>query len=236
MQSLIKTAGHESGSATACFVPTASRPPLCRAAVESARKQRSPQPCIALDEQENTIAGADLSVNLTLLPSIPWFQSEAALVQMLRQCRAFADISVRQGNKGDRWRRTLILRSLGHTRDQGFDRHRATTGSAWSDRLRALKNVPPVLHFVWESGPAVVFWNIAIRIVVAFLPVGIGIIGRYIIDGVNRIPLPSAAASTSGTWSRGDGARRRSSAFFRAPLTILTTCSPTAIPTTSALK
>jgi ATP-binding cassette subfamily B protein len=68
------------------------------------------------------------------------------------------------------------------------------SGSAWADRVRALKNVPPVLHFVWESGPSVVFWNITIRIVVAFLPVGIGIIGRFIIDGVNRIrlhqPLP----------------------------------------------
>jgi ATP-binding cassette subfamily B protein len=66
--------------------------------------------------------------------------------------------------------------------------------SAWADRLRALKNVPPVLHFVWESGPSVVFWNIAIRFLGAFLPVGIGIVGRYIIDGVNRIrvhePLP----------------------------------------------
>ena len=62
-------------------------------------------------------------------------------------------------------------------------------GNAWGDRLRALKNVPPVLHFVWESGPAVVFWNIAIRVMVAFLPVGIGIIGRFIIDGVNRIRL-----------------------------------------------
>jgi len=67
-------------------------------------------------------------------------------------------------------------------------------GSAWSDRLRALKNVPPVLHFVWESGPSVVFWNITIRTVAAFLPVGIGIVGRFIIDGVNTIrlhrPLP----------------------------------------------
>ena len=67
-------------------------------------------------------------------------------------------------------------------------------GSAWSDRLRALKNVPPVLHFVWESGPSVVFWNISIRILVAFLPVGIGYIARRIIDGVNLIshhqPLP----------------------------------------------
>jgi ATP-binding cassette, subfamily B, bacterial len=67
-------------------------------------------------------------------------------------------------------------------------------GSAWGDRVRALKNVPPVLRFVWESGPSVVFWNIAIRIVVAFLPVAIGIVGRFIIDGVNQIrlhnPLP----------------------------------------------
>jgi ATP-binding cassette subfamily B protein len=62
-------------------------------------------------------------------------------------------------------------------------------GSAWGERLNALKNVPPVLHFVWESGPSIVFWNIAIRIIVAFLPVGIGIIGRFIIDGVNQIRL-----------------------------------------------
>ena len=55
---------------------------------------------------------------------------------------------------------------------------------AWGDRVRALKNIPPVLHFVWESGPAVVTWNIAVRMVVAFLPLGIGIIGRFIIDGI----------------------------------------------------
>ncbi len=67
-------------------------------------------------------------------------------------------------------------------------------GSAWGDRLRALKNVPPVLRLVWDSGPKVVFWNITIRILVAFLPVGIGIVGRFIIDGVNQLrihqPLP----------------------------------------------
>src|ERR1035441_289479 len=70
-----------------------------------------------------------------------------------------------------------------------------SSGSAWSDRLRALKNVPPVLHFVWESGPSGVFWNITIRVLVAFMPMGIGIIGKYIIDGVNQIamhrPLPA---------------------------------------------
>ncbi|HVZ83824.1 MAG TPA: ABC transporter ATP-binding protein [Terracidiphilus sp.] len=65
---------------------------------------------------------------------------------------------------------------------------------AWADRLRALRNIPPVLRFVWESGPAVVAWNISLRILVALLPVGIGIVGRFIIDGVNQIrisrPLP----------------------------------------------
>jgi ATP-binding cassette subfamily B protein len=89
-------------------------------------------------------------------------------------------------------------------------------GNAWSDRLRALRNVPPVLKFVWESGPTVVFWNISIRLLVALLPVGIGIVGRFIIDGVNQIrlhkPLPQhfwwlvgaemALAVTTGILSR----------------------------------
>jgi ATP-binding cassette subfamily B protein len=60
-------------------------------------------------------------------------------------------------------------------------------GNTWADRVRALKNVTPVLRFVWESGPSIVFSNITIRMIVVFLPVGIGIIGRFIIDGVNRI-------------------------------------------------
>lgn len=83
---------------------------------------------------------------------------------------------------------------MGETTAQGPESS-GESGSAWSDRLRALKNIPPVLHFVWESGPSVVFWNLAVRIIVAFLPVAIGIIaGRYIINGINNIgfhrPLP----------------------------------------------
>ena len=70
-----------------------------------------------------------------------------------------------------------------------------TEGSAWSERVHALKNIPPVLQIVWESGPAVVCWNLAVRIVVALLPVGIGIIaGPFIIDAINQLrfhkPLP----------------------------------------------
>src|SRR5580658_7055884 len=77
---------------------------------------------------------------------------------------------------------------VGESRENQAD-HPKAPGNAWGDRLRALKNVPPVLHFVWESGPAVVFWNIAIRMLGAFLPVGIGVIARYIIDGINHLAL-----------------------------------------------
>jgi hypothetical protein len=114
----------------------------------------------------------------------------------------------------------------------------AAFGGAWSDRLRALKNVPAVLRIVWESGPSVVFSNITLRILVAFLPVGIGIIGRFIIDGVNRIrlhqPLPQgfwwlvAAEMTlavlTGVLSRAVDCRERS--------TTSTTCSPIGTPIT----
>lgn len=59
--------------------------------------------------------------------------------------------------------------------------------SAWGDRLRALKNIPPVLHIVWESGPAVVSWNLILRIVISFLPICLGKVAQYIVDGVNRV-------------------------------------------------
>lgn len=61
------------------------------------------------------------------------------------------------------------------------------TSSAWGERLRALRNIPPVLHFVWESGPAVVSWSITLRILVAFLPICIGKVAQYIVDGANRV-------------------------------------------------
>jgi ATP-binding cassette subfamily B protein len=89
---------------------------------------------------------------------------------------------------------TQFEKTPGDSPSHAGNKPRANDG-AWSDRVAALKNIPPVLHFVWESGPAVVFWNIAIRIVVAFLPVGIGVIGGKIIDGVNRIRFHQALPS-----------------------------------------
>jgi ATP-binding cassette, subfamily B, bacterial len=67
--------------------------------------------------------------------------------------------------------------------------------SPWRDRLRALRNMPPVLLILWESGRAVVSWGLGLRIIVAVLPFAIAKVAQYIITdiaGVLRgIALPS---------------------------------------------
>jgi ATP-binding cassette, subfamily B, bacterial len=59
--------------------------------------------------------------------------------------------------------------------------------NAWRERVQALKNVPPVLGILWQSGPAVVTWGIILRIVVAALPSGIAIVAAWILDSVQRV-------------------------------------------------
>jgi ATP-binding cassette subfamily B protein len=56
--------------------------------------------------------------------------------------------------------------------------------SPWRERLRALQNVPPVLHILWESGPSVVFWGLALRVIVAVLPFGIAKVAAWIIGDI----------------------------------------------------
>ena len=56
--------------------------------------------------------------------------------------------------------------------------------NAWRERVQALKNVPPVLGILWQSGPAVVVWGLLLRILVAALPAAIAAIAALIINGV----------------------------------------------------
>jgi ATP-binding cassette subfamily B protein len=60
-----------------------------------------------------------------------------------------------------------------------------TFWSSWQERLSALRNVPPVLKIVWQSGPGVVTFGIGARIVAAVLPIGLTYIAKLIIDIVN---------------------------------------------------
>src|SRR5690348_12336631 len=58
--------------------------------------------------------------------------------------------------------------------------------SSWRERLSALRNVPPVLKIVWQSGPGVVTFGIVARIVAALLPIGLTYVAKLIIDVVNN--------------------------------------------------
>jgi ATP-binding cassette subfamily B protein len=65
----------------------------------------------------------------------------------------------------------------------------------WSERVRALKNIPPVLRFVWDAAPAIVVSNLFFRVAAALIPLSILAVTRFIIDAVTshqlrQVPLP----------------------------------------------
>ena len=55
------------------------------------------------------------------------------------------------------------------------------------DRLSALRNVPTVLHFVWESGRAVVILGLVARIIVSILPPALFWVSKLIIDTIDGV-------------------------------------------------
>jgi ATP-binding cassette subfamily B protein len=61
--------------------------------------------------------------------------------------------------------------------------------------VRALKNMPPVLGILWDSGPGVVTWGLVLRVIVAVLPFAIAKVAQYIIQDIaghvmNHVALP----------------------------------------------
>ena len=67
---------------------------------------------------------------------------------------------------------------------------------SWRDRLSAMRNVPTVLHFVWESGRAVVILGLVARVIASILPPALFWVSKLIIDTIQGIvtthqPVPS---------------------------------------------
>src|SRR3954447_18303313 len=60
---------------------------------------------------------------------------------------------------------------------------------AWHDRLAALRNIPPVLKIVWQSGPAVVTFSMLARVVVSIIPVGVLAVASRIIGIISDISV-----------------------------------------------
>ncbi len=55
---------------------------------------------------------------------------------------------------------------------------------AWNERLKALRNIPPVLGIVWEAGPSVVLWSGILRVGAGLVPLATLFVTRWIIDAV----------------------------------------------------
>ena len=72
--------------------------------------------------------------------------------------------------------------------------------SGWRDRLAALRNVPTVLHFVWEAGRAVVVLGLLARIVAALLPPALFWVSKLIIDTIFQIITTHQAIGTRLWW------------------------------------
>jgi len=71
--------------------------------------------------------------------------------------------------------------------DSGLMSQNENVWSSWRERLSALRNVPPILKIVWDSGPGVVTFGVVARIIAALLPVALGYIPKLIIDILERI-------------------------------------------------
>jgi ATP-binding cassette, subfamily B, bacterial len=59
--------------------------------------------------------------------------------------------------------------------------------SPWRDRLTALRNLPPVLRILWDSGPAVVTWGLILRVIVAALPIVIAKVAAVILKDITDV-------------------------------------------------
>jgi ATP-binding cassette, subfamily B, bacterial len=67
--------------------------------------------------------------------------------------------------------------------------------SAWQERLQALKNVPPVLKIVWDSGPFVVIAGLILRVIVSAVPVGMAKVTGAIVGTVAALVSQRAGPS-----------------------------------------
>jgi ATP-binding cassette, subfamily B, bacterial len=58
--------------------------------------------------------------------------------------------------------------------------------SRWSDRVKALANIPPLFRMVWKAAPAVVASSLSCRVLVALMPVAMLAVTKFIIDAIQK--------------------------------------------------
>jgi ATP-binding cassette, subfamily B, bacterial len=72
--------------------------------------------------------------------------------------------------------------------------------NGWRERVAALRQVPAVLGFVWESGRAVVILGLIARVVASLLPPALFWVSKLIIDTIFRILTTHKSAGSRLWW------------------------------------
>ena len=65
-----------------------------------------------------------------------------------------------------------------------YESSQQTCENGWKQRLKAVRNLPPVLRMVWASGPPVVAASLLFRLIASVIPITMLSISRLIIDAV----------------------------------------------------
>src|ERR1700739_65551 len=71
---------------------------------------------------------------------------------------------------------------------------------SWRERFSALRNVPPVLRFVWESGRTVVILGLVARVIASLLPPALFWVSKLIIDNIFRTVTTHQPISSRLWW------------------------------------
>src|SRR3979490_3348242 len=54
----------------------------------------------------------------------------------------------------------------------------------WRKRLKAIRNIPPVLKIVWESAPGIVTGGLVCRVTSSLVPIAMLAVSKWIVDAL----------------------------------------------------
>ncbi len=60
-----------------------------------------------------------------------------------------------------------------------------TAGARWSERLKALRRIPPIFRMVWDCAPEVVLLGSIARVIISVIPLALLKVTQIIIDSIN---------------------------------------------------
>src|SRR5688500_7609402 len=70
----------------------------------------------------------------------------------------------------------------------------------WQERVRALRNIPPVFRMVWQAAPIPVPCGVALRLATALIPVAMLAVTRVIVDAISGLGARQQPLAPSFWW------------------------------------